>query len=111
MAYLSDFLLFDNTDDPLYLPVLDAAGTQEGAIAPEIAHDLHEALSRLRETAFQAVACRASSEEIFDLARQSAKPRRELPWFSFSTGARPILSAHACNRFSKPAFAPKACPW
>ena len=70
MAYLSDFLLFDNTDDPLYLPVLDAAGTQEGAIAPEIAHDLHEALSRLRETAFQAVACRASSEEIFDLARQ-----------------------------------------
>jgi len=65
---LSGFLLFDNTADPLRLPAPDTAGNEEGGMAPAVVHDLHEVLSRLRETAFEAVACRASSGKILELA-------------------------------------------
>lgn len=48
-------------------------------MAPAVVQDLHEALSRLRENAFEAVACRTASGKILDLAHRIRETSPGIP--------------------------------
>ncbi len=83
MTSLIGYLLLDNSADPLRIPAPDT----------RIVHDLHEALSRLQETAFEAVACRAPSEKILDLAHRIRETSPGTPLvFLFDRNQAPLVA-------------------